>query len=101
MWAQTGSLCRLASESCSGQARSENHQSGTRAMLAWLIETWTGHPPVHADCVRAGLNKRTMAPAGTLVLPALSLKPDNSVLSHMSLLFLCWSLVEAFVSESV
>lgn len=80
---------------------SENHQSMTRAMLAWLMETQTGHPPVLADCVGAGLNKRKMAPAGTLVLPSLSLKPANSVPSHKSLLSLCWNFVQVFVRESL
>ena len=71
-----------------GGVGSQNHQRGP-LVLAKLMKTLIWHPAVPTGCVGEGLNERTMVPANTFFWEragtlALTLKPDNSVSSHMS-----------------
>lgn len=79
-------------------------------MLARLMDTQIWHPPAHVLWVNESLNKGTMASASISIWnkvasSALSLNPDNSVPSHMSLvpfklLPQCWSLEQVKLSVS-
>lgn len=71
-----------------------------RMVLARLVETEIWWLSMSAHCVGGQLNKWTVASASTSIWekaspPALTLKPDNSVPSHMSVALLklmlqCW-----------
>lgn len=81
-----------------GGMGSQNHHHGPLVTKTEIL-----YPAVPAGCVGGGLNEGTVVPAnaffweraGTL---ALTLKPDNSVSSHMSLA--CFELLSLRVSVS-